>query len=182
MKGLVFTEFFEMVEEQLGFELVDKLIERTKLATDGAYTTVGTYDHKELLALVGNLHNLTGTSVNDLLATYGEYLFPKLITISPVVSERFDSCFEMVAAVNDVIHAEVLKLYPDAELPHFGLVKWTETDLVVTYTSCRPFAYLARGLIIGCARHFEEQVTVDIENRKDDCLIKLKRVEALSMS
>jgi hypothetical protein len=36
MKGLVFTEFFEMVEEKLGFELVDQLIEKTELATGGA--------------------------------------------------------------------------------------------------------------------------------------------------
>ncbi len=48
MKGIVFTNFFEMVEEKIGFELVDQLIEGTELATGGAYTTIGTYDHKEL--------------------------------------------------------------------------------------------------------------------------------------
>jgi len=109
MKGLVFTEFFEMVEDKLGFELVDQLIEKTELATGGAYTTIGTYDHKELLALVGNLHHLTDIPVNDLLMSYGQYLFPRLMTISPDIVSQFSSSFELVAAVDSIIHVEVLK-------------------------------------------------------------------------
>ena len=39
MKGIVFTEFLEMVEDQSG----------------GAYTSVGTYDHNEIFRLVNCL-------------------------------------------------------------------------------------------------------------------------------
>jgi len=173
MKGIVFTEFFEMVEEKLGFEVVDKLLEQTELSTGGAYTSVGTYDHKELLALVGNLHRLTDTPVNDLLVTYGHYLFPKLSTIAPETVSQFSNCFELLASVDSIIHVEVQKLYPDAELPKFNLIRQDEQELLITYTSCRPFAYLAKGLIMGCAQHYGEQVSVDIKNREDDSLISI---------
>jgi len=173
MKGIVFTEFFEMVEEKLGFELVDRLLEQTELATGGSYTTIGTYDHKELLALVGNLHRLTGTPVNDLLVTYGQYLFPKIIPIAPETASQFHNCFELLAAVDSIIHVEVQKLYPDAELPKFDVIKQTEKEMQLTYTSCRPFAYLAKGLIMGCAQHYNERVFVEIENRECDSLINI---------
>jgi len=173
MKGLVFTEFFEMVEEEHGFGLVDKLIEKTELSTSGAYTNIGAYNHKELLALVTNLHHLTDISVNDLLVNYGQYLFPRLMKISPDVVSQFGNSFELVAAVDSIIHVEVLKIYPDAELPEFCVIKQNENELQVTYTSCRPFAYLAKGLILGSAKYYIENIAVDIENREHDCLINI---------
>jgi hypothetical protein len=174
MKGIVFTEFFEMVEEKLGFEVVDQLIEKTELATGGAYTTIGTYDHKELLALVGNLHQLLDIPVNDLLVSYGQYLFPKLMIIDPDTVSQFGNTFELLAAVDSIIHVEVKKLYPDAELPEFSVIKHNEKELQLTYTSCRPFAYLAKGLILGCAQNYNETVAVDIENRARDSLISIR--------
>ena len=38
MKGIVFSEFMELVEEKFGLETVDHLIESTDLASGGAYT------------------------------------------------------------------------------------------------------------------------------------------------
>ena len=36
MKGIVFTEFLEMVEEKYGYEVVDQIIEESKLPSGGA--------------------------------------------------------------------------------------------------------------------------------------------------
>jgi hypothetical protein len=95
------------------------------------------------------------------------------MTIAPDIVSQFSSSFELVAAVDSIIHVEVLKLYPDAELPEFCVIKQNEKDMQVTYTSCRPFAYLARGLILGCADYYIENIAVDIENREHDCLINI---------
>lgn len=182
MKGIVFTNFFEMVEDRLGYELVDQLIEATELATNGAYTTVGTYDHNELLSLVGNLHKLTEVPFNDLLVTYGQYLFPKLMLIDPEMVKQFSSTFELVAAVDSIIHVEVKKLYPDAELPNFEVIKQDKSELQVSYTSCRPFAYLANGLILGCAQHYNEELAVEIENKEAFCLISISQLSSTAAS
>jgi len=55
MKGMVFTEFLEMVEDQFGFTMADKIISEAELASGGVYTSVGTYHHQEMVALVVNL-------------------------------------------------------------------------------------------------------------------------------
>ena len=55
MKGIVFREFLEMVEEAFGMDVADQIIEESDLPSGGAYTSVATYDHHEILTLVGKL-------------------------------------------------------------------------------------------------------------------------------
>lgn len=77
MKGVVFTEFLAMVEDQFSFEIADRIIEASDLATDGAYTSVGTYDHTELLRLITALSGETGVAIPDLARVFGTYLFSR---------------------------------------------------------------------------------------------------------
>ena len=49
MKGIVFSEFIELVEDKFGFEMADDIIEKSNLPSGGAYTLEGRCDHYELL-------------------------------------------------------------------------------------------------------------------------------------
>jgi len=62
MKGIVFTEFLQLVEEKFGYEMVDKLLVAANLEHGGAYTAVGTYGHQELITLVSKLSDETRAS------------------------------------------------------------------------------------------------------------------------
>ena len=55
MKGIVFREFIDMVESQFSVDTADAIIGASALSTHGAYTTVGTYPHQEMVDLVSNL-------------------------------------------------------------------------------------------------------------------------------
>jgi len=55
MKGIIFTELVEMVEATFSPELMDELMEEADLPSKGIYTSVGTYDHTEILTLVSLL-------------------------------------------------------------------------------------------------------------------------------
>ena len=48
MKGIVFTEFLDLVEERFGLEMVDAIISQSKLESKGVYTSIGTYSFSEL--------------------------------------------------------------------------------------------------------------------------------------
>ena len=69
MKGIVFSEFIEMVEEKFSPEVMDEVIEAAsaKLDSAGSYTSVGVYDHLELVELVTELSRTTGITVGDLV-------------------------------------------------------------------------------------------------------------------
>jgi hypothetical protein len=60
----------------------------------------------------------------------------------------------MLAGIEAVIHVEVRKLYPDAELPVFNVSRPDAQTLVLDYRSPRCLDALAHGLIDACVERF----------------------------
>lgn len=163
MKGIVFTKFIEMVEEQYSIDTAEDMIEACELASKGAYTSVGTYDHREMVALLTQLSKMTGTPVPDLLRTYGNYLFGQFAKLFPGFFEGITSSLAFASRIEEVIHVEVLKLYPDAELPKFEVLTSTPDELIIVYRSDRHLGDLAHGLLEACISHFGERDTVSLD-------------------
>lgn len=157
MKGVVFTEFLEMVERRFSADMVDDIIEDSALSSRGAYTSVGTYDHREMVALVSALARRSGIATPDLLKAFGETLFQRFSEIYPDLIDRAAGALAFLSGIETIVHAEVRKLYPDAQLPTFDVQERVERRLVLLYRSDRHFEDLAEGLILGCLRHFGEQ-------------------------
>ena len=164
MKGVVFTEFLEMVEEKFSFELTEQIIDASDLPSGGAYTAVGTYDHGEIVQLVTHLSQKTGIAIPDLLRAFGQHVFGRFTISYPHFFAGINSSMEFMEKVDGYIHVEVRKLYPDAELPKLEYDKSVPGTLKVTYRSNRPFADLADGMIAGCIEHFKDGVQVQRED------------------
>lgn len=162
MKGIVFTEFLDLVGDRFGEEIVDRIIEESDLASGAAYTAVGTYDHAEIITLVSKLSAATQIPVPDLLRTYGSHLFHRFAEHYPHLFSGIGSCFDFLAQIDNYIHVEVRKLYPDAELPEIHCERKGDDRLELTYQSGRPLAYFAEGLIRGSVAHFGESVDVEM--------------------
>jgi hypothetical protein len=167
MKGVVFTEFLEMVENKFSPEMADRIIEETDLPSGGVYTAVGTYDHREMIQLVSCLSQETGIPSAELVRAFGLHLFGRFHTIFPKYFEDVSSAFDFLQRVDHYIHVEVRKLYPDAELPSFECDTSQSGCLRLTYRSSRPFAALAEGLIRGCVAHYGEAVDIAMEDLSD---------------
>jgi hypothetical protein len=163
VKGLVFTEFLGMVEQQYGMSVVDELLTMCELPSGGQYTAVGTYDHRELIDLIGRLASRLDRPADELIRELGAGLFPPLLAAAPKDLVNVNDAFSFLEVVDRVIHIEVRKLYPDAELPTFEVCRLGDDGLEMIYRSARPFATLAEGLIQGCIEHFGESVTLTRE-------------------
>jgi hypothetical protein len=83
--------------------------------------------------------------------------------------------FSFLASIEDVIHVEVRKLYPDAELPRFESTFPVEGSMEFVYRSPRHFDDLAAGLIAGCIEHFGEDVQVTRSALDDGVAFHLMR-------
>lgn len=165
MKGIVFREFIDMVEATFGDEMIDTIISSCDLESGGAYSAVGTYDHTELVQMVVALSGQTGIEVPALVEAFGTYLFGRFLELFPVFFEH-ETSFEFLNSIHDVVHVEVLKLYPDAGLPSFeSQISEDKKTLHFEYHSSRHFADLAVGLMKGAFAHWGEDVHIDIEDR-----------------
>ncbi len=179
MKGIVFREFIDMVESQFSAETADAIIQASALSTDGAYTSVGTYPHQEMVDLVSNLSTQTGISVPDLLQHFGRHLFGRFVEIHPNMTNAFSDVFSLLSALENTIHVDVNKLYRDTELPTFTYEQDGQQQMVFIYRSRRRMADFAQGLIEGCITHFKENITVqraDLPPQGDEALTRFTLV------
>ena len=160
MKGMVFTEFLELVERTRSPELADALIDESSLPSGGVYTSVGNYDHREMVTLVVALSRHTGQSVTEVLHWFGLNLFQSLASGFPEFFRDKIHPFEVLVGIESVIHTEVRKLYPDAELPSFVIRQPNDRTLELDYHSPRCMDDLAHGLIDGCIARFDLPVAL----------------------
>ena len=164
MKGIIFTEFLEMVETRFDPAMADRIIQAAQLPSGGAYTAVGTYDHGEMWSLMAELSKATEIAIPDLLREFGHHLFGRLAIAFPRFFQGSGCAFDFLDSLNSVIHVEVRKLYADAELPRFEITERSAQRMVMIYRSKRHFADLAEGLFQGCGRHFGERIEIRRDN------------------
>lgn len=180
MRGVVFTEFLTMVADTFSEDMVDDIIDDCDLATDGAYSSVGHYDHSEMLALVTALSVRTGESIENLSNAFGRYLFSAFHKTYPEIIDANNDALDFLERIENDIHVEVRKLYPKAELPVFTYKRLGPQHLEMVYQSSRPFGDLCVGLVNGCCQHFPGEYEYSVEDLKPErgaeLLFHVKRV------
>lgn len=164
MKGMVFTEFVDMVEDRFGLGMVDKLIEAVQPASGGVYTSVGNYDAGELVALVVELGKQSDTPIPELLEAFGHKIFGLFTRSYGHFFAEATSATDFLQGIEGYIHVEVRKLYPDAELPRFDYPPAPDGMLIMEYHSERPLAHFALGLINATVEHYGDPIEVTFED------------------
>ena len=160
MKGVIFTELLGFVEHKAGAEFAEDLLDAAALPNHGAFTKVGTYPAAHALRLVEIASEKSGIPASDLSVEYGEWLFKRFTVLYPGIMAKYETAESMLDHVGSHIHEEVVVLYPDAKPPKVSSVH-AGSDMIVEYSSHRPMAHIAFGLVRGCLAHYGDERTVD---------------------
>lgn len=162
MLGVIFTSLIEMMEQEVGIETTEEVLDKADVESGASYTAVGYYPPEELVSIVSHLSETTGIPVPDLVQKFGYYLFELLAASHPHAVEGKTSVIELLSQLDSHIHVEVKKLYPEADLPTFKTLEESADHIKLHYTSSNRLEPLADGLIKGGAEYFNEQVSVTI--------------------
>ncbi|QNM86908.1 heme NO-binding domain-containing protein [Polaribacter pectinis] len=168
MKGIVFTEFLDLVEEKFGLETVDEIISKSELPSEGIYTSIGTYSFSEMLQLLQHLSFRTEISIDNLLLVYGEHFFTVIEKSYPGLLATYKDPIDMLSSIENHIHVEVRKIYPDAELPTFIVEEKTTDSIVMIYKSSRAMHHFGLGLMNKTFEHFKSTASIVLEKLKED--------------
>ncbi|MFT4780427.1 MAG: hypothetical protein ACJAZK_003031 [Psychroserpens sp.] len=168
MKGIVFTELLELVEDKFGLETVDYIISNSDLESNGIYTSVGIYSFSELSQLLQHLSERTQISIDNLLLVYGEYFFRVLEKSCPELLLAYTDPIEMISAIESIIHFGAGKIYLDLELPAFKVIEKTENSLIIDYKSSRAMCYFSLGLMNKTFEFFNSTATIELEKIMED--------------
>ncbi len=168
MKGIVFTEFLDLVERKFGLATVQQIIDQSELESNGIYTSVGTYKFTEMIALLTNLSNSTKIAPNDLLKIYGLHFFDVLVNNYGSILKSYKTPIDLLSSIEDHIHVQVRKLYPDAELPAFETIEQTDDKLVLIYNSSRSLFAFAHGLMEKSFEYYNQTCEIHYKLLKED--------------
>jgi hypothetical protein len=162
MKGIVFVELLSMAEETVGEAAVDRVLDRCPLSSGGAFTSVGTYPASDLNAIVGGLSEETGASPADLQRAFGRWMLRRFAEGYAGFFQVHTDAFSLLDAVENEIHVEVRKLYPDAELPTFETVRVGLDTFKLTYRSPRRLIAFCEGLVAGVLEHYGQRGSIAV--------------------
>lgn len=160
MKGVIFNALQEFVEQGYGYAAWDNALTACQTQTDGIFIATKSYDDSEILALVAYFSKQLAVPVPDLLRVFGEFLFDHLYQRAPELIKRAQTLREFLISVDEIIHAEVRKLYQDPNLPDFSYDEHDEQSLTMIYHSPRKLCFLSEGLILGAAKQYQQTVRV----------------------
>jgi hypothetical protein len=158
VKGIVFTLLERAVAQDYGDDAWDDLLDGAGLV--GAYTSLGDYPDDDLRRLVEQASRTLGLPPQDIIRWFGRSALPALATSYPGFFQDHPNTRSFLRTLNEIIHPEVRKLYPGADLPWFDFQETPEGDLMMGYVSHRKLCAFAEGLIEGAAAHFGESVSI----------------------
>jgi len=159
MKGIVFNLLEDAVARQYGENTWDDLLEAAGL--DGAYTSLGSYPDRQLTDLVEAASAATGMAPQSIIRWFGREAMPALAAAYPGFFLPHADIGSFLDTLNDIIHPEVRKLYPGADVPTFGFATAGDGTITMRYGSPRRLCAFAEGLIEGAAIQFGQVVAID---------------------
>lgn len=176
MQGIVFSYLADMVIEQFGMAFWNNLLAHVKPLSEGVYTTNAQYQDEEIFLLVNELSRQALIPVPDLLRAFGAFLFPKLLKHMPIDYANHTFA-DFLLEVDQVIHREVARLYPNVYLPTLIFERLTPNSMSMLYQSKRKLCYLAEGLLDGAAKHFDTALQIRhvccMHDGADACRLRL---------
>jgi predicted hydrocarbon binding protein len=158
MKGIVFNVLEEVVTDEFGLATWDRLLQDS--SASGVYTSLASYDDDEMGRIVQAAAHALGKTDADILRWYGERFIPKMYQRYPEFFTTFGDTRTFLGALNRIIHPEVRKLYPGADVPTFSFETLPDGRFGLGYHSPRKMCAFAEGLVLGAAAHYGETVTI----------------------
>jgi hypothetical protein len=175
MKGIVFNLLEEVVCQKYGEDTWDMLLEASQLK--GAYTSLGNYSDEDLVKLVSSASSALNLPADEIIRWFGFSALPLLAKKYPYLFEAHKSTRSFLLVLNDIIHPEVRKLYPGADVPIFDYDTLDENILIMGYKSKRKLCAFAQGLTEGAAFYYNEKVTFEhlkcMNRGEDKCIFKI---------
>lgn len=156
MKGIVFNLLEQVVTQEHGEDAWEDLLDAAGL--DGSYTSLGNYPDEHLIRLVGAASNALDMAPDDVVRWFGRHALLLLSAKYPPLFVGHSSTRSFLMTLNDIIHPEVRKLYPGADVPEFDYDASDPDVLLLGYRSRRKLCALGEGLIAGAAEYFGEEL------------------------
>jgi hypothetical protein len=167
MHGMIFTALKKFCRARLGPSAWETVLEHSEMA-NRVFLTLESYSDEDALALIATVCRLTDTETSVVLEDFGEFLAPELIALyAPLVRPEWRT-FDLLLNTENTIHRVVRLRNPGAEPPRIRCDANGPDQVTILYDSPRRLCSLARGLIRGVGRHYDETIAIS----ESSCMLR----------
>ena len=164
MRGLLFTDFVDMIESRYSLALADEVLSVAGLTAGGAYTTVGVYEFREFALLVDRVVERVQHSRAEILVEFGRFHFHKLRRLYPHLMTGVNDTFALLDRADHPIHTTVTSVHAGAEVPQLLFERLSATQARLEYRSPRGLAHIAEGIVLEAAAHYKQTIRIETTN------------------
>jgi hypothetical protein len=179
MHGIIQRELQKFVEHRFGAAAWPVLVAEVA-AAGHRQVRADEFPDAMMRALVAAAARDAGTPERRMLEEFGEFIAPHLLRMYPYMIKPAWRTLEVLLHTEQTIHHVVRMHHPGAQPASLRCVRQGPAQVVITYVSERRLCDLARGIVLGIARHFDERVAIDeptcMHRGASACTLKVRRI------
>lgn len=159
MHGTILAELQKYVVTKLGADAWTNL-KREAGVTTGEYDPFQIYPDAEVTNLVTTASRLTQIPVPTLLEDFGLFIAPDLLEMYWAVVQPEWRTLDVLEHTETAIHEVVRISQKGATPPYLAAERRSDNEVIINYTSARKLCPVAKGIIRGIAKHYDEDVAI----------------------
>ncbi len=159
MHGFFFEELLKFVRFRWNLSMEKRLLSMSGLS-HRQYTSKRYYADEEMVMLLLNLSKLVNIPISSILCDLGEFLVPSYYKRYEKFFSSHSSLFDFLKAFEETTHRYV-RAHTQGNPPEIKFLGYESEDVaIVTYFSERRLCDLAKGMLKGFARLYDEEIEV----------------------
>lgn len=160
MHGIIFAELKKYVDANFPPDTWQQLLGAAGLGPR-TYYPVQEYPDSEVGAIVGAASKATGTAPPAILDDFGHFIAPDLLAMYRALLKPEWRTLDVLEHTEETIHRVVRMRHPGARPPELKAERVSPSRVEIVYTSERKLCAVARGIVRGMARHFNESIAIE---------------------
>src|SRR4029077_6969715 len=178
MHGIILMEMKSFVDATFGEGVWRQLLADSQLSSQ-SYDAGHHYPDDHVRKIVESASHRTGLPVHTILEDFGKFIAPQLLSMYPSLIRPEWKTLEVIEHTEETIHTLVRAQYANAIPPYLRVHRTGPEDIVIFYDSPRKMCFIAKGIIKGLAKHFDETIRIKEErcmlSGAPDCTLLLTR-------
>jgi predicted hydrocarbon binding protein len=158
--GIIHLELARFVIAGFGADAWPALLKKAGLGSR-IYTAAQAFPDDDITRLVGAAVEMTGKPAEEILEAFGAFLVPVILTRFGSLVRASWRTLDVIEHTEETIHRVIRLREPSAAPPRLRVERTRPDQAILRYDSPRRLCAVARGIMRGVARHFDEPIALD---------------------
>lgn len=160
MHGIIFSELKKYVETKFSAQTWQTLLSEAGLGSK-LYMAIQSYPDADAVALVTTASRMTGQPAPAILQDFGDFIAADLVNMYRSLVRPEWKTLELLENVEKTIHTVVRTRHQGAVPAQIRCERLGPNLATVTYMSPRKMCPVAKGIVLGLGRYFNQKLSVN---------------------